>query len=1209
MAHPFEVTPEEIDSLDERRLQQLVNRLVEIEVSEEGLPVDVLVASDRIHDKDGGIDARIRAPEFGGNEFLPAASSIWQAKAGKSTWPNYRAELREDRVRLRKAIQEGDTYVMVVGRQANDDQYEPQSDMLKAALDEIAPNAPFKLWSASQIAKWATKYPAVWHLLGRPPSPFWGVRDFLVQQELHSVEYCWSDSTGSLRDAVLNQIARPGTGGPLRISGMTGVGKSRLVLETFAERSSTAVYVPYAEQLSVEMLTWMRDRPGLSVTLVVDECSLSEAERLQTYASSAEGSLRLVTIGQDAPPDRLNHFVVRPMTEDVIREVVAGVHPQITLDQREWIVDKARGFVKLARRLAEVARRTRIDLTELNVPQLLGEMFSTEERDALTVVALLSDVGWEGQHGVEGQTLSDHMHIEWKACRRVIKRMEVRGYVGRRGRYRHVTPELLAIWFAAEEWCANRDGLLEIFNQAPPEMADRMSSRFRQMPHVDEVAEVAGEVLGPEGPFRSLAVLNHARNGRLFGDFSRVAPEAAIAALEAVFNKTDAAGTRSLDIGRREVVWTLERLVARRNLFPRAARLLLRLAVAENEHFANNSTGVFQSLFNPTARATEANGDERLLLLAEVLGSEDEQELHIAIGAFKGIFDVHGGYAVAADPGGEPPPPAWAPESWEDHVAYCRNAFVLLENLLEHDSATVRTAAESALLERFRSFFWLGLGDEALGLANRTDLSESIRRRVAIQSDDVLTYDGDKAFMTDDLMARLKDLRRTIFADPLRERLHLRLGSWNRDLFHAARGTSENPLELEAQELKELVRELVVQSDLLRDEFEWITSEEAVKGRQFLSYLAEVDLQREWLEPVLKASVARGRPELIASFALGLSLSGGNDEIDGLLDEWADSEELQHLVPPVTATLGLTERRVVRLLALLDHGLDPRVLLCLEYARCEPDVTLNTLAKLLRVMAAAGAPLTGTVWSILNHLLSHNTEVAWTADPSFQDLQWELVGNPKLIGDSRDAHDSYSWAECAKPLAESDPQRLASAVVKAVMLDRERLYAGSYVRDVLAACFLADPLSVWAVFAKAVEEVSLGTWVLTNWAAEEAITEKVGVDSLKRWIDQDGAKREARIELIAKLTNVDTELTPVIRWLVEEHGDSEETMSSLELEQGVRFGYGGLANMEQPRLDAAREWTQDQRRAIREWANRRVDDLERVVQRYREMDEESELRR
>lgn len=1113
MVHPFEVTAEEIDSLDERRFQELVNRLVEIEVSQEGLSVDVLVSSDRIHDRDGGIDARIRAPRFEGNEFLPASSSIWQAKAGKSAWPDYDAELGKRRVR--EAVQSGFTYVVVLGRQVNDEQYDAQKDRLTSALQKFTPDPSFTIRSASQIARWVTKYPAVWHLLGRPPSSFWGVDTFLRQQELHSVEYCWSDSTESLRDALRRQIDHSASGGSLRISGRTGVGKNRLVLETFADPSSTAVYVPFAGDLSVEVLTWMRDRPNFSVTVIVDECSLSEAERIQTYLSSAEGNVRLVTIGTDPPPDRLNHLEVGPMTDDLIRQGVSRVHPNVTLEQREWIVDKARGFVKLARSLAGIARRSGLDLTGLDAPRLLGEMFTAEERDALTVVALLSHVGWQDELEAEGRRFSDHVGIGWLDCRRIIQQLERRGYVGRTGRYRYVTPELLAIWFAAEEWSANRDSLLEIFAQVLPETADRMSNRQRQMPHVDEVADLAKEVLGPDGPFRSLAVLNQPRNARLFGDFARIAPNAAIATLEVVFNQVESDGLLALVGGRREIVWTLARLVAHRDLFLPAARLLLRLALAENEHFANNATGVFHSLFQPIGRATAATGDERLQLLASVASSTDVSELHVAIGAFNGIFNVHGGHAISPDLGSDPLLPVWVPQSWEERADFCRQALALLERLVGHQSAPVRAAAESALLEQFRSLFWLGLGNEAIALARRTDISESMRRRLAIQSEDVLTYDHDKTFMSDDLMVHLLALRSAVFADPLRERLHLRLGSWNRDLFSAARGTSENPLDLEAREIEQLATELIQRSDILRDEFEWITSEEAVKGRPFLTYLAKEDDQRRWLDPVLEASVARNRPELISSYVLGLSHSPTDGDVESLLDRWADDQELRHFVPPVTAVLGLTERRVARLLALLGQGLNPGTLFCLEYVRCEADVTFGTLASLLREMAGAGAPLTGTVWSILNRLQSDNTPVPWTSVQSFDELLWELAGNPQLIGDSQDADGSYAWAECARPLARRDPQRLAGAIVESVQLGREHLFRGSYARDVLEACFAADPIGVWVAFAEAVEGVSIESWILTSWAAEQGITETIGIDNLRRWTDEDRAQRERRIALIA----------------------------------------------------------------------------------------------
>ena len=50
--------------------------------------------------------------------------------------------------------------------------------------------------------------------------------------------------------------------------------------------------------------------------------------------------------------------------------------------------------------------------------------------------------------------------------------------------------------------------------------------------------------------------------------------------------------------GRRDVIWTLEGTALYPDLFKQSARLLLKLADAENETWSNNATGVFTGLFS-----------------------------------------------------------------------------------------------------------------------------------------------------------------------------------------------------------------------------------------------------------------------------------------------------------------------------------------------------------------------------------------------------------------------------------------------------------------------------------------------------------------------------------------------------------------------------------------------------------------------------------
>ena len=407
----------------------------------------------------------------------------------------------------------------------------------------------------------------------------------------------------------------------------------------------------------------------------------------------------------------------------------------------------------------------------------------------------------------------------------------------------------------------------------------------------------------------------------------------------------------------------------------------------------------------------------------------------------------------------------------------------------------------------------------------------------------------------------------------------------------------------------ELVTDLLRQPEVLRDEFEWITSEEAVKGRQFISYLGEQDGRRDWLTPVLETSLERAQPDLISSYIFGLARSLSVPEVEALLNEWALDARLRHLVPFITASLGLSEQRVIRLLELLDGDLEPQSLTCLTWSRSGSDLTLDTLANLLRKMATAGSAPRSAVWTMLSNDISHRSEGFWTAETAALDLLWELVGNGDLIGDFADGHASYSWSECAKMLVIADAKRLVTAIVSAVQSEREHLYAGSYVRGVLDACFEADPIGAWTAYADAVGDISVSSWVLTTWGAEAGITEQVGVDNLKNWVAEADDEQERGVELVARLTTVDTELTPVIRWVVTDYGESEEILGSLTTQHGLRTFWGGMAAAEQPRLDAARKWTEDNDPAIRRWAVRVVEDLERTIERYRIEDEESELRR
>src|SRR5262249_7797190 len=123
--------------------------------------------------------------------------------------------------------------------------------------------------------------------------------------------------------------------------------------------------------------------------------------------------------------------------------------------------------------------------------------------------------------------------------------------------------------------------------------------------------------------------------------------------------------------GRREAVWALERIVVWKNLFGRGARLLLKLAEAENENISNNATGVFEDLFSPgvgVVAPTEAPPLERLPILEEALKSKSEREREIAIKAFSKALQTHHFFRMvgAEYQGLRRPPQLWKPKTWDE---------------------------------------------------------------------------------------------------------------------------------------------------------------------------------------------------------------------------------------------------------------------------------------------------------------------------------------------------------------------------------------------------------------------------------------------------------------------------------------------------------------------------------------------------------------
>ena len=186
----------------------------------------------------------------------------------------------------------------------------------------------------------------------------------------------------------------------------------------------------------------------------------------------------------------------------------------------------------------------------------------------------------------------------------------------------HISPKLFHIWLWCEWWetHGHRPDVLAIIQNLPTALIEWFGQMFMYA-HDSKAAIVqVNNLLGPEGPFANEEVIRTDLGGRFFFSLAEASPSEALKCLERSVGTWNQNLLREFKSGRREVVAALERIAYDPRLFSRAAKLILQLAGTENEHWANNASGVFKKLFSlrpgrfsPTA----ASPAERFPILEE----------------------------------------------------------------------------------------------------------------------------------------------------------------------------------------------------------------------------------------------------------------------------------------------------------------------------------------------------------------------------------------------------------------------------------------------------------------------------------------------------------------------------------------------------------------------------------------------------------------
>ncbi len=264
----------------------------------------------------------------------------------------------------------------------------------------------------------------------------------------------------------------------------------------------------------------------------------------------------------------------------------------------------------------------------------------------------------------------------------------------------------------------------EFLERLPDALQEWFYEMFKYASESKMASHLVKELLSETGPFRNIEDLKKKDGARFFAALAESDPESALKCLKRIINPLNREELLLFETGRREVIWSLEKIAIWKDLFPDAARLLLKLAEAENETWSNNASGVFSDLFSPgygKVAPTEASPQERFPVLQEALNSHSKERRTLALRACdRALESQHFSRTMGPERQGiRKEPQLWTPKTWGELFDAYRMVWCFLEDKLDSLPGDEQKQAVDILLQRAR------------GLALIHNLSDMVIKTVA----------------------------------------------------------------------------------------------------------------------------------------------------------------------------------------------------------------------------------------------------------------------------------------------------------------------------------------------------------------------------------------------------------------------------------------------------------------------------------------------
>lgn len=479
------------------------------------------------------------------------------------------------------------------------------------------------------------------------------MNDFIKSYSTNGITYISFPKFAEIRHQILTEPYRL-----IQFMGLSGIGKSRMIFEIFhGIDNSNNYYCSNAsdDRLLNELSTFLRERMNEEGVIVLDDCNgdaFSKISKLRLEINTKYKIIGIYNDTEDIVRERgVNQLYLN--RRDLLDSVNQYIQDQIGLlgNQAENIVrqiqDISDGFPVVAIKAIQSYRENGVT-NLMNEDELWKKMcgyqsLTVDERVALQSLSLFEPLGYEQEFARDYQMVKynenitpfDYNHLKIDDIfEKLVKSYKNKELIEINSCWLLVCPLPLAVWLVGQ-WFRNcgQNRFVQVLNDLDAiqeqAQANRMKralcKRIQNMQDNEKAKYLFERLMAVGAPFHYEEVVCSDFGSQLFLAISTVNPVAVTNCLYDVVMPQSIDWTKNIkgDV-RRNYIWCLERLSMPETTFRKAALLLAKFSLAENESWANNATGQLLQLFHVALSGTETTLRQRLDVIEELRTLGDE---------------------------------------------------------------------------------------------------------------------------------------------------------------------------------------------------------------------------------------------------------------------------------------------------------------------------------------------------------------------------------------------------------------------------------------------------------------------------------------------------------------------------------------------------------------------------------------------------------